>query len=124
MSEAITGVPAANASVSTIPKLAPPSEGALRTSPSCSARHSSARSSKRPPRLGGWAASACVYLPGHVGVGHVGRDLRGIGSDGDKASRDVLDQGRERGDQHGQALALLGPPDEDDAKLLRLGLRP
>ena len=41
MSEAITGVPDANASVSTIPKLSPASDGAQSTSASCSRRHNS-----------------------------------------------------------------------------------
>ena len=36
MSDATTGVPAANASVSTIPKLSPPSDGAHSTSPASS----------------------------------------------------------------------------------------
>jgi hypothetical protein len=36
MSDATTGVPAANASVSTMPKLSPPSDGAQSTSASAS----------------------------------------------------------------------------------------
>ena len=49
MAEAITGVPAANASVSTMPKLSPESDGAQRTSAACSSAHSS--SSETRPRM-------------------------------------------------------------------------
>ena len=44
MSDATTGVPEANASVSTMPKLSPPSEGAQSRSASPSRRHFSASS--------------------------------------------------------------------------------
>jgi hypothetical protein len=54
MSDATTGVPAANASVSTMPKLSPPSEGAHSRSASCRRRHFSSsvtRPSTSTPRV-------------------------------------------------------------------------
>ena len=105
MSDATTGVPAANASVRTMPKLSPPSDGAHSTSASCSRRHSSASSTRpstsmpsMPPST--WASS------GSTPSASAPIDLQ--------AHRDVLAQAGKRRQQHRQALALLLAADEHD----------
>ena len=111
MLEAITGVPDANASVRTIPKLSPASEGAQRTS-AVKALCQSSSLPDAPERLD---ARECR------GVGDVALDVR-RGSTPTTVSVDghVLDQGLERRQQHRQALALLGAADEQHPELLRL----
>ena len=101
MFEATTGVPAANASVSTIPKLSPPSEGAHSTS--------AASSSSR--------LTSSDDLAEHPHAGRVEQDRRellGRGADHCQLGRDVLAQRLERAQQQRQALALDGLADEHD----------
>ena len=60
-------------------------------------------------------------------LGDVALDLGALGADHDELGVVVLDQGLERRQQHWQALALLGTPDEDQpqrvARSLRAGRR-
>ncbi len=115
MLEAITGVPAAKASVRTMPKLSPESEGAQSTSASC----------KRPPDLIVRDPAAGVDVLGQLGVGEVAIDASSR-----SAPITVSRQGTcsirppEGGEQHRQALALLGAADEEDPQLLAGGFGP
>ena len=101
-------MPAAIASIRTMPKLSPASEGATSTSASPSARQS----------------TPCETLPstsivlGHLGIGDPALDLLGIGADHRQPGRDVLDQRLEGGEQDRQALALLGAADEQQAEVV------
>ena len=56
-------------------------------------------------------------------VGQVAQDGRALGADDDELGVDVLDERGERREQDRQALALLGPPDEQQAQALRRRLR-
>ena len=105
MSEATTGVPAAKASVSTIPNDSPPSDGAHSRSASRSARSFSA-SSTRPER------------DHALGLDQQRRQL-GIGrADHDQLGGHLAAQRLEGAQQHGQALALDGLADERDPQRL------
>ena len=109
MLEAITGVPAAKASVRIIPKLSPESEGAQRTSAACRRRQSSSWST-RP----GASTNRSVS-----GVAEVAQDVVAASAP-TTVSRagNVLDQRLEGLEQHGQALALLRAADEHDLELV------
>ena len=102
------GVPAANASVSTMPKLSPPSDGAHSTSASCSSRHFSvlahaAERRRRPPRRAGKGATSSRVAPG----------------DGQPRAHARGAQRLEGAQQHRQALALLGAAHEQQPQLVR-----
>ena len=105
MSDATTGVPAANASVSTIPNDSPPSDGAQSTWARASAARFSA-SSTRPSAVtprGSASSGASVVL---------------VDADHRQARGHVLAQRLERAQQHRQALALDGLADERDLERL------
>ncbi len=101
MSLATTGVPCANASVRTIPKLSPPSDGAHRTSASRMTRDFTS-SSTRPRTVTPRASSSS------------GSTSSGDGADDRQLGVDVLAQPLEGAQQHRQALALDGLADERD----------
>ena len=102
MSEPTTGVPAANASVSTMPKLSPPSDGAHRRSRLVRAAATSPRSDTRP--------ATCDALV----VEQERLDLLARGA-GDREARVHAGGVKrlERAQQDGQSLALVGAPDEE-----------
>ena len=58
-----------------------------------------------------------------VRVADAARDLLGVRADDGQPGGDVLDQRLEGGEQDRQALALLGPPDEEEPKLVARGLQ-
>ncbi len=103
MSEATTGVPAANASVSTIPKLSPPSEGAQSTSAQAQLG--------RLLRLGDLAQRVHAAV-----IEQQRRDLLGGCPHERERGGHVLAQRLEGAQQHGQPLALDGLADEQDAQ--------
>src|SRR5215218_421753 len=98
MSEATTGVPAANASVRTMPKLSPPSDGAAITSAARSAADF-------------WASET---RPSAVALHQQRGDFRLRGADDGQPRGHVLAHRLEGADQHGQPLALDGLADERD----------
>ena len=105
MSEATTGVPAANASVRTIPNDSPPSDGA----------HS--RSAARSARLLRGVVDAAER--GHaLALDQQRRELLGGRADHDQLGRHLAAQRLEGAQQHGQALALDGLADERDPQRL------
>ena len=111
MSEATTGVPEANASVSTIPKLSPPSDGAHSMSASPSSFHLS-------------ASSHLARDLDALGVEQQRLDLLGRGAgDGEPRGHAHAAQRLEGAQQHGQALALLGAAHEDDPQRVVAGAR-
>ena len=98
------GVPAANASVSTIPKRSPPSDGAHSTSRAASAARFAASSTR--PRL-------------HAArVGEQRRQRLLVDADHGQPRGMVLAQGLEGAQQHRQPLALDGLADERDLERL------
>ena len=101
MSEATTGVPAANASVSTMPKLSPPSDGA--------------QTHIGPRELGELALLGDLAERLHAAaVEHHVRDLLRARADEREGRRDRLAQRLERPQQDRQALALHRLADEQD----------
>ena len=108
MAEAITGVPAANASVRTMPKLSPASEGAQRTSASWSSCQSRSRRH----------AAADVDVVQCLPIRQIAEDVGALGADHGQAARHVLDESAECCQQDRQPLALLGAADEQDPQLL------
>ena len=110
MSDATTGVPDANASVRTMPKLSPPSDGAQSRSASCSRRHFSS-SLTRPSdldavrRRAGSGATSSRPAPATVR----------------RASTSGAAQRLEGAQQHRQALALLGAADEQQVAAVVVG---
>ena len=113
MLEAITGVPAAKASVRIIPKLSPESDGAQRTSAACRRRQSSS-----------WSTRPGVSTKRSVsGVAEVAQDVVAAGADDGEPGRDVIDERLEGLKQDGQSLAGLRPADEHDLELVVVGLR-
>ena len=104
MFEATTGVLEANASVRTIPKLSPPSEGAQSRSASPSSRHFSS-SDTRPAISTPSGSSRSGATSSPVAPATVRRAST-------PASRKRL----EGAQQHGQALAALGAADEQDVE--------
>ena len=105
MSEATTGVPAANASVSTMPKLSPPSDGAHEQVGRARAPRAFVASSETLPSTRD-ARSAVEQQR----LDLLGRRRRRSSS----STGDVLAQRLEGAQQHRQALALDGLADEDD----------
>ena len=105
MSDATTGVPAANASVSTMPNDSPPSDGATRRSASRSAWR--LRSSETLPSA--WTPRVVEQ---HA-VDLVGRRADDLQLDGQ-----VLAQRLEGAQQHRQPLALDRLADEDELQRL------
>ena len=104
----MTGVPAAKASVRTMPKLSPESDGA---------QSRSALVQLAPEVVAGDAA-ADVDPAHQLGIGQVAQDVLALGADHGQPAGDVLDQGAECGEQDRQALALLGAADEENPQLL------
>ena len=102
-------MPEANASVSTMPKLSPPSEGAQSRSASPSRRHFSS-SDTRPATSTPSASSSsgATSSRGGAGDGQAGVDARAA-------------QRLEGAQQHRQALALLGAADEQQLEVLVAG---
>ena len=103
MSEATTGVRAAKASVRTMPKLSPASEGAHSTSARASWRCFSR--SETLPRASTPRSSSSI-----------GATSAGGGPDERERRRDVLAQGLKGTQGHRQPLALDGLPHEQDAQ--------
>ena len=101
MSEATAGVPEANASVRTMPKLSPPSDGATSRSASPSSRHFS--SSVTRPAISTPSVSSSS---GSTSVSRGARDGQ-PGVDAGAAQR------LEGAQQDRQALALLGAAEEE-----------
>jgi len=104
MSEATTGVPAAKASVSTMPKLSPPSEGATSRSAEASACAFSA-SDTLPRTLTALRAVEQERL-----------DLVAVGADDHELDVDVVAQRLEGAQQDREPLALDGLTDEGEAQ--------
>ena len=106
MSEATAGVPEANASVSTMPKLSPPSDGAQSRSASPSRRH----------------FSSSVTAAGHVHALRVEQQrldlLRGHAGDRQARGHAGVAQRLEGAQQHRQPLAALGTADEEDLEVV------
>ena len=106
MSEATTGVPAANASVRTIPNDSPPSDGAHSRSAPRSAR-SLAASSTRPSAITPWPSSASS------GASSSAVSPMTVSSAGTSVAQRL-----EGAQQHRQPLALDGLADEGDPQRL------
>ena len=108
MLEAITGVPAANASVRIMPKLSPASDGAQSTSASCSERQSS---------IGGHATAGVD--PGlDLWVGELRATSERSTPITVRRAGTCSTRALERGEQDRQALALLGAADEQQIELV------
>ena len=105
MSEATTGVPAANASVSTIPNDSPPSDGA----------HSTSAASSSGALLG---VVDAAERPHALAVEQQRRQLVRLDADHGQLGGDLAAQRLEGAQQHGQALALDGLADERDPQRL------
>ncbi len=106
-------MPAANASVRTMPKLSPASEGAQSTSASCRWRHSSSPSTQ--------PSASMRELGGRIG--QVALHVLVVGADHGQARGHVLGQPLERLHEDRQALSLLRPADEQQPELVGSRLR-
>ena len=79
---------------------------------------------ERVPQLLARDPAARVDALARLGIGEVAVEVAGVGADQRQPRRDVLDQRLEGGEQHGKALAFLGPADEHDPELVGAALRP
>ena len=105
MSDATTGVPAAKASVSTMPKLSPPSDGA----------HSMSALLEHAALVG---VAALAERDDVARSSISGAISSGVDADDVQLHRQVLAQRLEGAQQHRQPLALDGLADEGDPQRL------